>query len=92
MNCTIYTMSYNFVTHAICPLTFMAYKYNDLQVSSVTQKLSCKASCKPPLFLMVIIKVEHFAIVSRMLSWKLDLGNIWIKENLENINFVMKVD
>ncbi len=41
---------------------------------------------------MVIIRVEHSVIVSRMLSWKLDLGNIWIKENMKNIDFAMKVD
>jgi hypothetical protein len=76
-------MSYNFAIHATCPLALMAYKYNDFQVYGAIQKLSCKASCKTPLFLMVIIKVEHSAIVSRMLSWKL---------NLENIDFAMKVD
>ncbi len=41
---------------------------------------------------MLIIRAEYSAIVFRMLSWKLDLGNIWIKENLENIDFAMKVD
>jgi len=41
---------------------------------------------------MVIIRVEHSVIVSRMLSWKLDLGNIWIKENMKNTDFAMKVD
>jgi hypothetical protein len=50
MNCTIYTISCNFATHATCPLKFMVYKYNELQVSIVTQKLSCKVSCKTPLF------------------------------------------
>jgi len=49
MNCTIYMVSYNFVTlatHAICMLAFMKYKYNELQVSCATQKLSYKASYK----------------------------------------------
>ncbi len=54
----------------------MAYKYNDLQMTGATQKLSCKASCKTPIFFMLIIKVEYSIIVFRMLSWKLDLGNI----------------
>jgi len=85
-------MSYNFTTLATCPLTFMAYKYNDLQMTGAIQKLSYKASCKTPIFFMLIIRVEYSAIVFRMLSWKLDLGNIWIKENLENIDFAMKVD
>jgi hypothetical protein len=40
----------NFATHATYPLTFMAYKYNELQVSSITQKLNCKASCKTLFF------------------------------------------
>jgi hypothetical protein len=38
----------NFVIHATYLLTFMAYKYNELQVSFITQKLNCKASCKIP--------------------------------------------
>jgi hypothetical protein len=31
LNCTIYTMNCNYVTHATYPLTFMAYKYSELQ-------------------------------------------------------------
>jgi len=50
MSCTIYMVSYNFVIHAICLLTLTMYKYNELQVSFVIQKLSCKASCKTPFF------------------------------------------
>jgi hypothetical protein len=38
-------------TQATCLLTFIAYKYSDLQVSSTTQKLNCKANCKTPNFL-----------------------------------------
>jgi hypothetical protein len=41
----MYTMNDNSTTHAISLLTFMAYKYSELQVSIVTQKLSHKASC-----------------------------------------------
>jgi hypothetical protein len=29
------------------------YKYNELQVSFTTKKLSCKASCKTPFFFIV---------------------------------------
>ncbi len=36
--------------HATCPFAFTAYKYSELQVSFTIQKLSCKASCKTPLF------------------------------------------
>ncbi len=32
----------NFATHATCPLAFTTYKYNELQVSDVTQKLNYK--------------------------------------------------
>ncbi len=53
-NCTIYTMSYNPTTHATCWLVFMAYKYSELQMSSTTQKLNCKASCKTPIFIIEI--------------------------------------
>jgi hypothetical protein len=31
MNCTIYMVSCNSTTHAIYPLTFPTYKYNELQ-------------------------------------------------------------
>jgi hypothetical protein len=50
MNYTIYTMSCNFATHEICLLALMTYKYNELQRSNATQKLSCKASCKTTFF------------------------------------------
>ncbi len=43
-------MSYNFVVHATCLLALMTHKYSELQMSSTTQKLSCKASCKTPFF------------------------------------------
>jgi hypothetical protein len=46
MSCIIYTMSCNFAIHAICPLALITYKDNELQVSSIIQKLNCKASYK----------------------------------------------
>ncbi len=49
-------MSYNFVTHATYPLTLMAYKYNELQVSFIIKKLNCKASYKTPIFFIMLIK------------------------------------
>jgi hypothetical protein len=52
-NCTIYTMSYNFVIHATCLLKVMVYKYNELQMFGATKKLNCKASCKTPIFLIM---------------------------------------
>jgi hypothetical protein len=58
MNCSIYTVSCNFVIHAICLLKLMMYKYSELQVSGVIQKLSCKASCKTPFFFIVLVCVS----------------------------------
>jgi hypothetical protein len=54
MNCTIYMVSYNFATHAICLLALTTYKYSELEMSFTTQKLSYKASCKTPFFFIVI--------------------------------------
>ncbi len=51
-------MNCNFTTHVICLLALMMYKYSELQVSSATQKLSCKASYKAPLFLIVICSLK----------------------------------
>jgi hypothetical protein len=53
MNYIVYMMNCNFATYATCPLALTTYKYNELQVSSTTQKLSCKANYKTPLFLIV---------------------------------------
>jgi len=58
MSCIIYTMTYNFATHATCPLALMTYKYNELQVFSTTQKLNYKASCKIPIFFIVFEDVK----------------------------------
>ncbi len=44
-------MGCNFATYATCPLALTTYKYYELQVLDATQILSCKASCKTPLFL-----------------------------------------
>jgi hypothetical protein len=32
MNCTIYMVSCNFAFHVTCSLTFMTYKYSELQL------------------------------------------------------------
>jgi len=39
-----------------------------------------------------IIKAEHFGTISKMSNYKLDFKNGWIKESLENIDFVMSLD
>jgi hypothetical protein len=54
MSSTIYTMNYNSATCVTCSLTFIAYKYIELQMSSIIQKLSCKASYKIPFFLIML--------------------------------------
>ncbi len=46
MNCTIYIVNCNFTIHATFLLTFMAYKYNEFQMSSAIQKLGFKGSCE----------------------------------------------
>jgi len=40
---------------ATCLLTLIVYKYNELQMVIVTQKLSCKASHKRPFFFIMCI-------------------------------------
>jgi hypothetical protein len=60
MSSTIYMVSCNFITHAACPLKLMAYKYNELQMPFATQKLSYKANCKTPLFLIVLIHILSY--------------------------------
>jgi len=50
MSCTIYMVNYNYAFHTICMLALMAYKNNELQMSSTTQKFNCKASCETPFF------------------------------------------
>jgi hypothetical protein len=55
MNYTIYTMNHNFTIRTTCSLTLTMYKYYELQVVIVIQKLSCKAGCKRPRFLIVFV-------------------------------------
>jgi hypothetical protein len=54
MSCTIYIVSYNFITHATCSLALALYKYNELEVFGATQKISCKT----PLFLIVVASID----------------------------------
>jgi hypothetical protein len=72
MSCTIYIVNYNFATHATCSLEFMSYKYNELQMSVATQKLSCKASCKKhpysSLWVWLIITWVDFGILFKILK------------------------
>ncbi len=42
-------------TFVTCPITFSTYKYSELQVFDTTQKLSCKANCKTPFLIIVLI-------------------------------------
>jgi len=53
MSCIVYMVHCDFATHATCPLELTTYKYNELQVSFVTQKLNYNASCKTPILFIV---------------------------------------
>jgi hypothetical protein len=48
MSWIVYMVNCNFVIHAIYSLALTTYKYNELQVSSITQNLNCKVNCKTP--------------------------------------------
>jgi hypothetical protein len=50
MSCIVYMVNCNFVIYVSCPLAFTMYKYSELQMSLITQKLSYKANCKTHLF------------------------------------------
>jgi hypothetical protein len=39
-----------------------------------------------------VIKVEHSRTISRMLSWSLNEKNVWVRDNLENIDFAFNFD
>jgi len=46
----------------------MAYKYNELQMSFVIQKLSCKANFKTPFFLIVNMWMCLFPVLKKSFS------------------------
>jgi hypothetical protein len=50
-------LSWKSAIHVLCPLTLTTYKYNELQMSDATKKLSYKAHCKTPIF--IILKNNH---------------------------------
>jgi hypothetical protein len=76
MSCIIYMANCNFTTHAAHSLTFMVYKYSELQMSSTTQKLSRKANYKIPFFLIMLwitFSTCYQTLIQLMLdanSWK----------------------
>jgi hypothetical protein len=39
-----------------------------------------------------VIRVKHLGTMSKLLNWKLDVGNYWIQIFLKNIDFVMGFD
>ncbi len=45
--------------HATCALTFMVYKYSELQMPSTIQKFNYKASCKTPFFFIMSTTSTH---------------------------------
>jgi hypothetical protein len=40
----------------------------------------------------IMVKVEHSRTISRMLSWSLNEGNVWVRDNLKNIDFALNFD
>ncbi len=39
-----------------------------------------------------MVNVEHSRTISRMLSWSLNEGNVWVRDNLKNIDFALNFD
>jgi hypothetical protein len=39
-----------------------------------------------------VVRVEHSRTISRMLSWSLDEKIVWVKDNLEIIDFALDFD
>jgi hypothetical protein len=39
-----------------------------------------------------VVRVEHSIIISRMLNWSLNEKIIWVKDNLESIDFSLDFD
>jgi len=39
-----------------------------------------------------VIRVKHLGTMSKLLNWKLDVGNYWIQFFLKNIDFAMGFD
>ncbi len=39
-----------------------------------------------------VVKVEHFGTISKMLNWSLNEENVWVRDNLEIIDFSLNFD
>jgi hypothetical protein len=39
-----------------------------------------------------VVKIKHFGTISRMLSSKLNKNSVWVRNNLENIDFALDFD
>ncbi len=99
MNCTVYTVSYNSTIHASYPLAFTTYKYNELQVSFVTQKKIVRLVTKHLFFShseFLIIAQEHLVIlgvvwktlvVQSIVAWSPLLLIQWLKNFSCYLNF-----
>jgi ABC-type arginine/histidine transport system permease subunit len=79
MNCTVSMVNCNSIIHAICSLSFMMYKYSELQVSCATQKLNYKVRCKTPFFLTMLFVVHSIIPQAYMLK---EFLHIW--ESIED--------
>jgi hypothetical protein len=40
----------------------------------------------------IMVKVEHYGTISRMLTWTLNERNVWVRDNLKNIDFALDFD
>jgi hypothetical protein len=57
-------MSCNFVTHVTYPLALTTYKYNKFVSVICSSKMSYKANCKTPFFLIVIMFACSIVIIN----------------------------
>ncbi len=89
MNCTTYMVNCNFVIHATCPLPLMTYKYSELQVSFVIQKLSCKASCKTPFFSYVRFLTMNYVMGYLLLLLTFGFNYFEISNNNNKLIFLV---
>jgi len=56
MSCIVYIQWVT--TLATCLISFIMYKNNELQMFNAIQKLSCKANCKTPFFLIMFVVIH----------------------------------
>jgi hypothetical protein len=74
----IYKVNCSSTIHATYLLTFMAYKYIELQVSFAIQKLSYKANCKTLFFFIMKFSFPSIMNGQLKIQWvKIKGGSFW---------------